>query len=126
MDYKSITSRSSRQYQLQQNAYTSEYGIRKEQDRYCVALGSYFTTDIGTYIDIILQNGTIIHCILADCKADKDTDNLHIRTMYDGSIVEFVVDTNYIDHNVLKTGDISKTCPEWESPIIKVIIYEKE
>lgn len=126
MSYESITSKSSHQYQLQQNAYTGEYGIRKVYNRYCIAVGSYFTTEIGTYIDLVLQNGIVIPCVLADCKADKDTDNLHMKTIHDQSLVEFVINTKCIDSYVLKTGDISNVCVEWNSPIIKIKIYEKK
>lgn len=126
MSYESISSKSSNQYQLQQNAYTGEYGIRKIHNRYCIALGSYFTTETGTYIDLILQNGIIVPCILADCKSDIDTDNLHMKTMHDQSLVEFIVDTKNIDSYVLKTGDISNSCAEWNSPIIKIKIYDKK
>lgn len=46
MPYTAITSRGSKQYKLQQIAYTGDYGIRMVNGRYCVALGSHFGCEI--------------------------------------------------------------------------------
>lgn len=126
MSFRSITNKTSKQYKLQENAYTGNYGIRMVGSRYCIAVGSAYTTEIGTYIDLLLENGTVIPCILADCKADVDTDNNNILTK-DGSLAEFVVDDSKIDKTVMLKGDISFTCGEWDSPVIGIKIYtEKE
>lgn len=123
MSYKAITSKSSPQYKLQNIAYTGNYGIRQVNGRYCIAIGSYFTTDIGLYIDLILENGEIIPCILGDCKDDKHTDSQHILT-YDGSLAEFIVDTPFLNRDAKLHGDISK-CDEWDSTIVGVKIYDE-
>ena len=74
MPYTAITSKNSNQYKLQHTeAYTGEHGIRQVDGRYCIALGSYFGKEIGTYYDLVLENGTVIPCILADRKADIHT-----------------------------------------------------
>ena len=126
MDYKCITSKSSKQYKLQTNyAYTGNYGIRQVNWRYCVAVGSAFTTEIGTYIDLVLENGEIIPCILADCKDDEDTDINNIIT-HDGSLAEFVVDTDFLSKTVKYTGDISNATENWKSKIIEVRVYERK
>ena len=81
MSYKCITSTSSPQYKLQKNkAYTGKYGIRQVDGRYCVAIGSHFTSKIGILFDLILENGIVIPCILSDQKADEDTDSRNIVT----------------------------------------------
>lgn len=81
MPYTAITSTSSPQYFLQNEyAYTGTYGIRQINGRYCVAIGSHFTDDIGQYFDLILENGTVVPCILADQKANEDTDEDNIFT----------------------------------------------
>lgn len=124
MDYRRITSKSSRQYELQHSlAYTGNHGIRMVGDRYCVAVGSYYTTTIGQYIDIELKNGNVIHGILADCKDDKDTDSTN-RLHSDGSVVEFVVDTDYLDNTAKQMGDISYV-NDWNSKIINIKVYNK-
>ena len=65
MDYRAITSRSSKQFQLQ-NLYanTNDCGIRVVNDRYCIAVGTHFNAEIGQYLDLILENGVIIPCVL--------------------------------------------------------------
>lgn len=124
MSYKAITNTSSKQYKLQQKAYTGKYGIRQVKGRFCIAVGSYYTTTIGTYIDLILENGTVIPCILADCKADEHTDGNNILT-YDGSLAEFVVDTDSLVYDAKYTGDIHNACKKWQSDIVKIKIYKK-
>lgn len=124
MSYKNITSKSSDQYKLQQMAYTGTYGIRQVNGRFCVAVGSAYTTQIGQYIDLVLEDGTIIPCILGDCKADEHTDSRNILTS-DGSLAEFVVDVPSLSKTVRYTGDISTACDDWESMITRIIIYDK-
>lgn len=124
MSYRNITSKSSDQYKLQQMAYTGTYGIRQVNGRFCVAVGSAYTTQIGQYIDLVLEDGTIIPCILGDCKADEHTDSRNILTS-DGSLAEFVVDVPSLSKTVRYTGDISTACDDWESIITRIIIYDK-
>ena len=123
MDYGCI--KTWKQHDLQKIAYTGNYGIRQVNGRYCVAVGSAFTTEIGTYIDLVLENGEIIPCILADCKDDEDTDINNIIT-HDGSLAEFVVDTDFLSKTVKYTGDISTATENWESKIIEVRVYERK
>ena len=123
MDYGYI--KTWKQHDLQKIAYTGNYGIRQVNGRYCVAVGSAFTTEIGTYIDLVLENGEIIPCILADCKDDEDTDINNIIT-HDGSLAEFVVDTDFLSKTVKYTGDISNATENWKSKIIEVRVYERK
>ena len=124
MPYTAITSAESPQYRLQQKAYTGTYGIRQVNGRYCVAVGSYYTTAVGTYFDLILENGTVIPCILADCKADRHTDETN-RVTFDGSLAEFVVDGKALEKRIWKSGDVSSADASWDSPVKTVRIYEK-
>ena len=127
MDYRTITLTSSKQYKLQYTyAYTGNYGIRQINGRYCIAVGSHFTKKVGTYLDLYLENGEIIPCILADCKADIHTDKRNIITEHDGSLAEFIIDKNSLKKEIKLHGDVSKACSEWDSPIEKIRIYEKE
>ena len=123
MDYRCITNTSSRQYKLQKKAYTGSYGIRQVDGRYCIAVGSYYTEKIGTYIDLILKNGTVIPCILADCKANKDTDGKNQKTA-DGSLIEFVVDTPKLSKKVRIRGDVAYSTKAWNSKIVKIKIIK--
>lgn len=124
MDYRTITLTNSRQYKLQKSlAYTDSNGLRMVNGRYCVAVGSYYTTTIGQYIDIELENGEIIKGVLADCKADKDTDSTN-KMHPDGSVVEFVVDVNVLDNTAKKMGDISYI-NGWDSKVVNIKVYDK-
>lgn len=126
MPYTAITDKSSLQYNLQQNyAYTGDYGIRKTNDRYCVAIGTAFGANIGTYIDLILENDEIISCIVSDFKASKDTLSNNITTADNGCVSEFVVDLNSLNNKSKQTGDISSCQDVWDSPVKIIRIYDK-
>ena len=126
MDYHEITMNGSKQKNLQEGyAYTGKYGIRQINDRYCVAIGSYFTTEIGQYFALILENGEVIPCILADRKDNSDTDSDNIFTSDNGCATEFVVDKEALKYSALNNGDISSCCEEWNSPVKTIRIYKK-
>lgn len=125
MPYTAITSRSSAQWKLQQSAYTDTYGIRQVNGRFCIAVGSAYTSKIGQYIDLVLENGTTIHCILADQKADKDTNAENTITEHDGSLVEFIVSSGNLSSTVKRMGDISYATESWNSMITQIIVYDE-
>ena len=124
-DYRDIKSVTSPHYKLQrQYAYTNDDGIRMVNGRYCIALGSYFETRIGQYIDIVLANGTVIPCILGDQKANNHTGDLHVAHSTDSSVVEFIVDKEVLPRTPLIMGSISYSYSEWRSPVVQVIVYD--
>ena len=116
---------SSLQYKLQMMAYTGDYGFRQVDGRFCVALGSHFTTSIGQYFDLILENGTVIPCVLGDAKADVHTDSSNIFTVHNNCCSEFIIDKNVADPMVLEMGNCSWCCDEWKSPVKTIRLYEK-
>ena len=124
MHYGALTSTSSKQYLLQQRAYTGKYGIRQVNGRYCVAIGSYFNSRIGTMFDLILENGTVIPCIMADQKSDNHTDSSNIITKHNGCLSEFIVNVYALNNETKKHGDISYCNDKWRSPVKKVRVYE--
>lgn len=110
MDYTAITDASSAQYKMQQQAYTDEYGLRKIGEYYCVALGSGFGTKIGSKYLITLDSGEQFKAILGDQKADQHTDASHrymAASNGQGNIVEFLVETRYLENMARVMGDIS-------------------
>ena len=124
MSYKAITNKNSKQYELQQKAYTGKYGIRMVDNRYCVVLGSFFQKEIGTYFDLVLENGTIIKCILSDVKSSTYTmeDNI---TSLNGCILEFIIDSDYLVEAAKTSGDISNCNDRWKSGFSFCIIWNK-
>lgn len=118
MGYRAVTDTSSAQYKLlnSEECYTDENGLRKIGERYCIAVGSGYCKTIGTKIDLVLEDGTIVKCILGDAKSDRHTDEAthtyHVggyeNGVYyegDGSVAEFIVDSNvFRSHN---SGSVS-------------------
>lgn len=110
--------------------YTLDYktGVYKVGDRYCVALGSYYTTKIGTKIDLVLShNGRkhVLKCILADQKADKDTVNNH-KVHKDGSVAEFVVHSKVMPYKARYVhGDVSYAGKQFRGKIVQIRVYQK-
>lgn len=86
MSYTSITTKTSRQYQLQHmSGMTTDHDrYRRFGDRYVIAVGSgvigkNVSNDkhymlIGQYIDLVLENGVTIKCVVGDAKSNDHTD----------------------------------------------------
>lgn len=125
MDYRTITSTGTYEYKLQNTiAYTNDDGIRMIDGRYCIAVGTAFGTRIGQYIDLVLENGTVIHCVMGDTKSDEHTDPEHVFTVASGCCSEFIVETEKLN-GIAKSGDVSNAHPEWKSAVSKVMVYNK-
>lgn len=122
MSFRTITDSTSKQYILQQKAYTDEFGFRKIGNRYLVAIGTAFNASVGQYFDAELENGTIIECIVGDIKANKDTDKSNVFTKQ-GCCLEFIVNTKTLEPLVKKMGDCSYLHEEWNSPCFQYKIY---
>ena len=125
MDYRTVTTPTSAQYNLLNNYGYSDGGFRKVDGRYCIAVGSYFNTSIGQYIDLILENGIVIKCIMGDLKANIHTEDNNIFTSANKCCSEFIIDINTLDSYVAKTGNISKSNPSWDSPVKYIRVYNE-
>lgn len=118
----------------QKEAYTGNHYIRMIDGRMLIALGQHYSSTIGTYIDIQLEDGTVLACILGDVKANKDTDSTKRYCIHDNSVLEFIVDSQGIDskdYTKLKTleplggaGNYSKI-KELSSPVKIIRVYNK-
>lgn len=107
-DYK-LLSRSSPQWtkiQCHKNAYTDNNGLRKIEDYYCVAMGSYYTKSLGDLFEIQTKCGSF-KVIICDFKADIHTDTNNQYTLNNGCMVEFYVDTSTLSAVAKRMGDIS-------------------
>ncbi len=107
MDYRCITDTGSVQYQLQQQAYTDDRGFRRIGDDYCVALGTGLTSGCGERFLITLDSGCSFTAIVSDVKADVHTDSTNCyapRGYNAGNIVEFIIDTDQADNDMLCSG----------------------
>ncbi len=127
MDYRTITDTESEQYLLQ-NWYGSTdpaTGIRLVGGRYCIALGQEITSRKGQFVDVVLENGLRLQCILADCKRYCDTVGGNGYVGADGGMVEFVVDEDYLPEDVILMGSNEAQLNwAWQSPVKYVIVYD--
>lgn len=125
ISYKAITNKKSNQYKLQSKyANTGSFGIRMVDNRYCIAVGTYFKADIGDYADILLENGTVIPVVISEIKSNQHTDKLNIATS-NGCVTEFIVDKNYLGKKLKKMGDMSFLTKEWNSKVKEIKVYNK-
>lgn len=108
MDYRAITDTSSKQWKMQEQAFTDENGLRKIGKYYCVAVGSGIAK-LGSKLRVTLNGDKIFYAIVSDQKADIHTDdtNKYNPTNNGGNIIEFIVETECLPNVVLQMGDVS-------------------
>ena len=127
MDYRYITNKASDQYKLQLSAWTDNMGLRRVDDYYLVAMGTYYSDNIGDKFRITLEGDRTFDVMIGDVKADIHTDkNNMYSTVYnsDGSfksanVVEFIVDKKTISKKVKLWGDVS-AYDEFAGNIVKI------
>ena len=114
------------QGRLKKKYHLDKSGVWMVGNRYCIAVGSYYTKKIGVKIDLVLSHNGRKHtlkCITADSKDDSDTINNH-RVHKDGSVAEFVVNTNSLPQKARLMGDISYAGKQFKKKIIKIKVYK--
>ena len=101
-------------------------GVWMVGNRYCIAVGSYYTNKVGVKINLVLSHNGRKHtlkCITADSKADKDTIKNH-RIHKDGSVAEFIVKTSALPKKARLMGDVSYAGNQFKGKIVKIKIYK--
>ena len=143
--YTALSSKSSRQYALQQlpDCITDEDGFRRINGRYLIAVGygilniyppikrEGIVACVGQYIDVILENGTVIKAIVGDAKAPQHTDDgseeIFTSVTDNWCCSEFIVDWNHMDSPAgaaaKRAGNASKRDPSWNSKVVKFKMY---
>ena len=127
MDYNCITDDTTKQWELQQTAYTDEYGLRKVGTDYCVAVGSYYSETVGERFKINLDNGNEFTVIISDLKQDKHTDSSNRYSpvydkngdFYSANVLEFIVDVDRLHSMVTTLGTVSYYS-EFEGNIVSI------
>ena len=117
-DYRCL-SRSSAQWKLQEQAYTDENGLRKIDDCYLVALGSYYGIKLGTRYVVTLSTGKQFNIILCDVKDDRHTNGTHQYTRANGCVLEFYVEADKIPKKVRQLGSIS-AIEEFKGSVVSI------
>lgn len=109
---------------LNKLAKTDINGFKTINNRYLVAVGTYFNLELGQYFDIVLENGTVIPCMMGDTKANEDTCDKNIFTVNTKCATEFIVSKRFLPKIVKTSGDVSFLNEKWKSPVSKIIVYE--
>ena len=107
MDYRMTTVVASRQYQFMHNNMTvdKKTGFLYDKDGFIgVALGSYYGT-IGDRFYFTLDSGIILPLVKVEEKADVDTDYSGCYHLIDGSVIEFVIDSDYAGNYFYNNGN---------------------
>ena len=118
MSYTSITNTESQQYKMQEEAWTNEDGFRVYNDKYMVAMGTYYAQECGEEFIITLEDGKEIEVVIGDIKQDAHTDYNNQYVEHNGNIVEFIVDMSVLDDTSKKMGDVSYS--GLEGAIVKI------
>ena len=108
MDYRKITNKSSKQWELQQVAVTNDNGFRVIDDKPLVAVGTCYAKEAGKLLRITLDSGKQFEVIVGDIKQDRHTDANNQFVEFNGNMIEFIVDTKKVDPLLIKLGDVSK------------------
>lgn len=95
--YTAITATGTLNYKISHSGESQENGLRRYHEHfYILAMGTYYG-GVGTYVKVALENGKTIYAILGDQKDDVHTDNRHMYTRHDYSLLEFQVDPSIIN-----------------------------
>lgn len=106
---------------LQQEAVTDVNGFRLLDGRYLGAVGTFCNAPCDTYIDLILENGTLIPCIVGDIKSNAHTDETNTYTLATMCACEFIVDESICP--AVEYGDVLMVYEEWRGKVATVTVY---
>ena len=119
-------------YRLQQAAWTDSQGFRRYNNDYVVALGSYYSTNIGDRFEITLDTGSTFTVILGDGKVDDDCDSDNMYTPcfdYNGdkaaNVLEFIIDEEVLDRDVYDYGSVD-LIEEFKGDITKMVYLGRD
>ena len=128
MDWRCITDKTSDQYEyINQWGWCDEEGFMRAgyendlevtDDYYMIALGSYYGTTIGTKYRITTDLGNVFYGVLSDVKDDRHTNSTN-QYAKNKDIVEFLVDTRYLNKNVKRMGS-ANVHPELKGKVAKI------
>lgn len=97
MDYRMITDTTSKQWSLQKQAYTQN-GFR-QIDKYTLVAISSMYGNVGDTLTITFEDNQVLEIIIGDIKANTDCEHP------DGSMIEFIVDTETMDPGIRNSGN---------------------
>ncbi|MDR0903731.1 MAG: hypothetical protein LBM59_03790 [Ruminococcus sp.] len=115
MSYEKITDKTAPQWHYRQNAWTDINGLRRVGSDYLVAMGTYYTENVGERFKITLDTGNVFTVTIGDIKNPAHTDRNNMYTsvkdnygnFYSANVIEFIVDTDKLDSYAKKLGTVS-------------------
>lgn len=107
MPYTAITNKASKQYKLQQQAYTDKNGLRCIDGRPMVAVGTGWGLSVGDMALVTCENGNSFEVIIGDIKADVDTNSDNKTTTSNNCRCEFIVDMGELNSTVKRSGNMA-------------------
>lgn len=121
MGWQIINIVSSMQYKLREQAgmnFDSE-GFGIINGRYVIACTTTFG-QVGDYVDVYLENGIVLPCIIGDIKNQNNEGCNQWGHKEGKNVVEFIVDKNtwYGTH---ENPGTSSNKPEWNSKVTKIV-----
>lgn len=118
MDYTTITNTESKQYELQQKAYTDNDGLRRygALGDYMIAVGTPYA-DVGDRVLVTLDTDKSFYAIVGDSKGDV----WYHDCSKGACVVEFIVDTPCMDEFPKKMGDCSYI-GDFEGEVISISV----
>lgn len=121
MDYRCITNHRSKQWEIQQKAYTNQDGFRMIGGDYLVALGTFYTSGCGERFLVTLSSGKTITVMTGDVKSNAHTNGTRQycpRSDGSGNMLEFIIDQNKMSPKALRAGNLS--CMGLEGSVVKI------
>ena len=107
MPYTAITNGSSKQWKLQQQAYTNGEGIRCINGMPLVAIGTGWGLSVGDIALVTCDNGNNFKVIIGDIKANADTQTNNQTTSFNNCRCEFIVDVDKLNSYVKQIGNMA-------------------
>lgn len=112
-DYRWYNIDGTPQKALQKLCYTDNMGLRRYGSDYIVAMGSFYSTNIGDRFLVELETGVIFTVVLGDGKADIETDSsnmyspcINYKGEVAGNLLEFIVDDEILPRKVYSYGSL--------------------
>lgn len=120
MPHTTLSTTSPNRKLLSKVGYTDKNGLWKIDDMYCVALGSYYSDQLGDIFEIELSSGNKFKAISVDHKADIHTDSTNRVTKGSGCVVEFIVNKNKLNDKIKVSGNVG-ILPEFAGTYTKIV-----
>lgn len=116
--YTAITARDTLNYKLTREATYDKYGLMIHGNYYLVALGTGWGK-VGDCFTVTLSSGAQFDIMIADEKANCDTDKRNLYDRRNGSVLEFIINPYALDSRIKRSGSVGAV-PEFSGSVISI------